>query len=242
MPQTTKFKLTKSEEKQLREKLRKTLVTLISLVVGLSLLIFFFAPKLGVFFGFFSKHRNDQDETTVIKPSTPLFSNVPSATKGDTLTVNGYAQPGLTVVLYVNGPETDKTTAGADGLFTFNNIELIQGSNTISAKSFDQVGSESDSSNTYTIVVDREKPKITIDSPKDGEVIKNLDARITVKGKINEKTTLKINNKQAILRPDYTFEFLLGATEGNMEITVEATDEAGNTAVEKITVKFVKGS
>lgn len=242
MTQNTKFKLTRSEERKLREKLQKTLITLISLVVGLFLLIFFFAPKLGVFFGLFSKHRNDADTETVIKPNAPIFSKVPHATKDDALALNGYAQPSLTVVLYVNGPETDKTTVGADGLFTFNNIKLIQGSNTISAKAFDQTGLGSDSSNTYTVLVDKEKPKITVDSPKKDETVKNLNKRVIVSGKINEKATLKINDKFAILRPDLTFEFLLGATPGDMEIKVEATDEAGNVSIEKFFIKYVQGS
>lgn len=242
MPQTTKFKLTRSEEKQLRAKLKKTLLTLISLTVVLFLLVFFFAPKLGVFFGFFSKHRNDVESTTAIKPSAPIFSNIPAATKDDTLTVNGYAQPGLTVVLYVNGPETDKTTVGADGLFTFSNIKLIQATNTISARVFDQTTAGSDSSNVYTILVDNEKPKITVDSPKKDETVRNLDKRIVVKGKISERSSLKINDKFAILRPDLTFEFLLGATEGSVEIKVEATDEAGNVSTEKFFIKYVQGS
>jgi hypothetical protein len=240
--QTTKYKLSKSEERQLREKLQKTLITLVSITVGLFLLIFFFSPKLGVFFGFFSKHRNDVDSATVIKPSPPIFSNVPAAAKEESITLNGYAQPGLTVVLYVNGPETDKTTAGADGLFTFNNIKLISGSNTISAKVYDQSAMGSDSSNTFTVVVDKDKPKITVDSPKKAETVKNLDQRIVVTGKINEKSSIKINDKFAILRPDLTFEFLLGAKEGDMEIKVEATDEAGNVETEKFSIKYVKGS
>lgn len=242
MAQTTKFKLTRSEERKLREKLQKTLITLISLVAALFLLVFFFAPKLGVFFGFFSKHRNDKEDATVIKPNAPIFSNVPTATKEETLTINGYAQSGLTVVLYVNGPETDKTTVGADGLFTFNNIKLIQGSNTLSARVFDQSALGSDSSKTYTIVVDKEKPKITVDSPKKDVTIRNLDKRVVVSGKINEKASLKINDKFAILRPDFTFEFLLGAIPGDMEIKVEATDEAGNVAIEKFFIKYVQGS
>lgn len=215
---------------------------LVGITVFLFLVVFFFTPKLGVFFGFFSKHRNDVDSAAIIKPSTPIFSNVPPATKEESITLNGYAQPGLTVVLYVNGPETDKTTVGADGLFTFNNIKLIQGSNTVSAKVFDQIGTGSDSSNNFTIVVDKEKPKITIESPKKDATVKNLDQRVIVTGKINEKSSLKINDKFAILRPDLTFEFLLGASEGTMKIKVEATDEAGNVEVEEFSIKYVKGS
>jgi hypothetical protein len=68
--------------------------------------------------------------------------------------------------------------------------------------------------------------------------VRNLDKRILIKGKLSEKATLKINDKMAIVKPDLTFEFLLGVEEGTIEIKVEATDTAGNVASEKFKVKY----
>lgn len=236
-------KYTKAEEAELRKKLGKTLLALVSIIVTLVLLIVFFAPKLGMFFGLFSRHRNEIDQSSIIKPASPIFSAVPSAVKEEKVTLNGYAQPGLTIVIFVNGPEADKTTVGADGLFTFNEIQLINGNNTISAKAIDQQGIESDQSKAYSITVDKEKPKITIDSPKNDATIRNLDKRIEITGKLNEKSTIKINGRMAILRPDLTFKFLLGVQDsGTIEIKVEATDEAGNTAEEKFKVFYKRES
>lgn len=215
---------------------------MVSIVGGLIILLVFFAPKLGVFFGFFSAHKNDKDEFAAIKPNPPLLVNVPHAAKDYTVSLNGFAAAGLTINLFVNGPQVDTTTVGADGQFTFNNVTLIDGNNTIFARAIDKDNNQSDPSTQYTVVVDKEKPKIDIEYPKDGNTIRNLDKRVTIKGKVNKKATLIINDKTAVLRPDLTFEFLLGLIEGDNEIRIKATDEAGNENEEKIHVKYVKGS
>jgi len=56
--------------------------------------------------------------------------------------------------------------------------------------------------------------------------VSNLDKRVEVTGKVDEKSTIKVNGKFAIIKPDLTFDFLLGVSEGKVEIKVEATDEA----------------
>ncbi len=238
MPRSSRYKLTKTEEKELRQKLAKNLMAIVGISILMVVILIFFAPKLGVFFGFFSKNRNQADTFNVIKPNPPFFTNVPNATKEDTFSLSGFAQAGLTINLFVNGPQVQNTTVGADGQFTFNNIPLIQGSNTFFAKAIDKNGVESDQSTNYTITQDKEKPDIEISSPKDNEVVKNLDKRVQIKGKLSEKAMLIINGKTAIVRPDLTFEFLLGVKEGENEIKIEATDEAGNEQEENFKINY----
>lgn len=240
---SNKYQLTRNEEKLLRQRLAKTVWSMLAILAALGIILGFFAPKLGAFFGFFSVHRNEKDATTIIKPAAPLFVNTPKAVKEDSVNLNGFAQAGSTVTLFVNGPEVQKTTAGSDGMFTFNNVGLMQGINTIFAKIADQNGTESDNSNTISITVDKEKPKITVEGPKANETVRNLDKRIKVYGKLNEMSSVMINDKIAIVRPeDLSFEILLGATEGTMEIKIQATDTAGNVSEEKFSIKYVKGS
>lgn len=240
-PVKSSFKLSRSEEAVLRQKLSKTLLTITSIVVFLFVTIFFFAPKLGAFFGFFSVHRNETDTTGIIKPNPPAFSNVPTASKEDSIILNGYSQAGLTIILYVNGPEAQRTTAGSDGQFTFNNVVLNAGANTIFAKASSQSNVLSDNSVVYTVTQDKEKPKIKIDSPKDGDTITNLDKRVTITGSVNKKSAVKINGSMVIVKPDLSFSYLLGVSEGEVKIVIEATDEAGNVQSQKLTVTYVKG-
>ena len=204
---------------------------IILLIVGIG----FFAPQLGSFFGLFSKNRNSQDDSTIIKPNAPILSNIPKASNSNTISFNGYAQPGMAIKLYVNGPEVANITVSADGIFSFSDIKLNDGQNTIFAKAVDTHNIESEVTKTTYVYVDKEKPKIEILSPKDGDTIKNLDKRIQITGKINVRIF--------VVKPDLTFETLMGVSnEVTVKIKIEAKDEAGNTTTKEISIKYEKES
>lgn len=231
----------KSQEEELTQRLLLTVFITIALIaLGIGALTFF-APTVGTIFGFFSKNRNKNYDAVII-PNPPVLADIPEATKEKEINITGYAQAGLTIKLYVNGPEKAETTAGADGVFTFDKVALVKGRNTIFVKAINSENSMSDKSTTYVITVDEKAPEIDIESPKDGDTIRNLDKRVIVKGKINEKATIKINERTAVVKPDLTFEFLLGVNEGDVEIKVQATDEAGNSSEKKFSIKYVKAS
>lgn len=235
----TKQQLT---EEELSKRLTLSLLGIVGIIVFAVLALFVFAPAIGSFFGLFSKYRNQKEETVNIRLNPPILNDMPESVKESTMSLNGYSQPGSQVKLFVNGPQVAETTAGADGGFTFTNIKLNQGKNTLFAKATDSSGSESDKTQNYFVSVDVTKPKLEITSPKDGDTIKNLDKRITVTGKVDEKCTITVNGKMAILKPDMTFEFLLGVDEGKVEIKVEATDTAGNITDETINITYKKSS
>ena len=224
---------------------RNFLKTSLYLLLTLTLLLLsatVFGPKIGGLLAFISVHRNDVDKTNQVAPNAPIFSNVPKATNQDSLTLNGFSKAGATVKLFVNGPESLTTTADSDGLFTFVNISLIDGVNTIFAKAVDKNNLESASSEVVNIVKDKKAPTVDITSPKDGDVIKNLDKRVAISGKVDKKATVKINDQVAILNSDLTFQVLLGIEEGKTEIKIVATDEAGNKTEKTINVTYVKTS
>ncbi|MCA9748281.1 MAG: hypothetical protein KC414_04195, partial [Romboutsia sp.] len=144
--------------------------------------------------------------------------------------------------LYVNGPEAASTVTTSDGTFQIENIGLINGRNTIFAKAIDASGNESDKSTILNLEVDKDKPKLEIEEPKDEDVIKNLNKRVLIKGKVSEKASIKINDKPAVLRPDLSFEMLLGVEPGKVDIVITATDEAGNEEKEEFTITYVVSS
>ena len=193
-------------------------------------------------FGLLSKNRNDTEEAVTVRIRPPTLTNVPTATKDTKINLAGYANEGETIKLFVNGPEVAQTTTGADGIFNFISIELIKGRNTVFVKAVNAKNEESEPGETFTIVLDTEQPKIEVESPKDGSTVKNLDKRITIIGTINEKATLKINDRMVIQKPDLTFEYILGVKSGDVEIKIEATDEAGNKNEEIIKVKYQETS
>ena len=229
-------------EEELSKKFIRTMLGIIGLVVFVILALFVFAPTFGSAFGLLSKNRNDTEEAVTVRIRPPTLTNVPTATKDTKINLAGYANEGETIKLFVNGPEVAQTTTGADGIFNFISIELIKGRNTVFVKAVNAKNEESEPGETFTIVLDTEQPKIEVESPKDGSTVKNLDKRITITGTINEKATLKINDRMVIQKPDLTFEYILGVSSGDVEIKIEATDEAGNKNEEIIKVKYQETS
>ncbi len=231
----------KHHEIHLQQKLKRNLIAMIIIPLAVLIAFILFGPKIGVLFGLVSVNRG-QNGDTMVKPTPPIFRNAPKATNSNTISLNGFSEPGTVVRLFVNGPQTHETITTNDGIFSFENVTLIEGRNTIHAKATNQQGLESDSSQSINIEMDTKSPEIEITSPKDEEVIRNLNERVNIQGKLNEKATVRVNERLAVLRPDFTFEILLGIKEGINEIKIEATDEAGNVTVEELSVQYIRQS
>lgn len=241
----TNFQTTDNQnlsEEELIKKLKKTLFTFVLIIFGLYVALGFFGPKVGAIFLLFSKNRNDSGPGDIVPPSIPIFSQVPEAVKDKKLTLNGGTEPGATVVVYLNGPEKQRTTADNNGNFTFADLELSEGNNIIFAKATDSNNNESGKSREYLVIFDEKKPQIKILEPKDGETIRNLNERVFVKGELNEAAEVKVNGRSALTKSDNTFEILLGVEKGDVKITIEATDKAGNKTTETINVRYEKTS
>ncbi len=63
-----------------------------------------------------------------------------------------------------------------------------------------------------------------------------------IRGKVSEKAKIRINDRLVVQKPDLSFEFLLGVSEGDVNIKVEATDEAGNTKVLVVQIEYKRES
>jgi hypothetical protein len=229
-------------EKELMAQLRKNVGLLLVAVAVIVVTLGFFGPKLGSIFLLFSKYRNDSGPGDIIPPPVPIFSQAPKATNKEEITLNGITEPGATVKLFVNGPEKGKTTADNNGSFTFADIKISKGNNIIFAKATDENGNTSERSKILNIAFDDEEPEIQIEEPKNGSTVRNLNKRVFVSGNVNEQAEVTINGRRAVFNPDNTFETWLGVNEGELEIVVQATDEAGNTTTEKIYVTYKEES
>lgn len=227
-------------EEVLYKRLKFALIGLIAIPIAVVVAFVMFGPLIGSIFGIFSVNRNYTGAEDTIAPPPPIFNNPPNAVNSQNINIDGYAEEGTTIKLFVNGPELSSTIATTDGTFTFENIELIKGRNTIFAKSYDTSNNESPKSITLNIQVDTEDPELEILEPKDEDIIRNLNKRVNIKGTVNEKATVKVNEKLAILRPDLSFEFPLGVTPGEVEIVIEAIDEAGNSTKEEFKITYIE--
>lgn len=227
-------------KKELQKKLNMSLLGIFIFIITMIIAINFFGPQLGALFGFISKNKNDEGPKVELNISVPSITNLPEATKNKEVLIEGYATPGSIIKLYVNGPEKAEVLTGGDGKFVFDNVQLIDGRNTIFAKAYDNDGNSTEKSDTKVTTVDTKAPKISVEEPKNGETIRNLNERVLVKGKLNEKASVRINDRLAVVKPDLSFEYLLGISEGGREIKVIATDAAGNQSEEKIFITYIK--
>src|SRR3989338_5233667 len=127
------------------QELKQRLVTLLLINVltigSMIAAITLFGPQIGGMLAFISIHRNEKDKDNIT--TTTIFSNVQKATNKESITLNGIAKPGSEIKLFVNGPETTSTTADSNGLFTFVDVGLVEGLNTIFLKAIDSDNNES---------------------------------------------------------------------------------------------------
>jgi parallel beta-helix repeat protein len=158
--------------------------------------------------------------TIDINPPT-LFIMKPlnnTMTKNPTQDVSGSIEKDCT--LTVNGRKTPY-----DGTTFSTTVELVEGVNTITVTATDQAGN----SKTAKVVVNRDSkpPALTIISPPDN--LRTSKFSITVNG-TTEKNAIVTINGVVVENKDGTFSDTVFLNDGGNRITVEATDQAGNTA------------
>ena len=118
-------------------------------------------------------------------------------------------------------------------------FDLTDGRNDISA-TLRRGDIESDESPIVTYFLDREAPKITVTSPKNGAAIDAAEA--VVKGKTQPNTNLVARNLgngssiSAVANREGVFEFGLPLAPGSNDIEISGTDPAGNVGTARLTL------
>jgi bacillopeptidase F len=164
------------------------------------------------------------------RPTPPIFSDIPEATYSGQVRIAGFAQPGLDVILFINGAEYDRKLVSESGTFNFEKVVLTEGDNTSYAYTSTQKDLRSEQSKTYVIVLDSTKPTVTLDSPKEGEVFRGQGQRITsFSGNVSELgSKVFIGERMVIVSSDGKFTLPYQLVEGDQEIQIRAMDKAGN--------------
>jgi hypothetical protein len=152
----------------------------------------------------------------------------------------GTAAPGEDVDVYVDGVHVGTTTADANGDWSFDlSGELTSdGDYDITARTEDPAGTVAE--DTVTVTIDRTPPALSIDSPSDGDTLGDdtfdvegtaepgAEVDVYVDGQHVGTTTADSNG-------DWSLEISVSG-DGDYDIGVTATDEAGNETNEEITV------
>lgn len=175
-----------------------------------------------------------------LKPTPPIISDIPEATHSATVAINGFAQPGIDVVLYLNGAEIGRKLTSESGTFAFVNVPIADGDNTVYAYTSTVRGLTSEKSKEYTIILDDDAPTVTIDSPADGTVMRGTSQRIvTFAGGVNEEgSRVYVGERMVILSSDGRFSLPYQLIEGDQDVQVKAVDRAGNETVSSIKLRW----
>jgi hypothetical protein len=224
---TYNSRLSRIEEKRTKKQLfwvTAGIIALIILVVTLGIpLVVQFTSLVGNI-----KSNQPLDAADKTAPFPPTLAPILESTNSAQLKIEGFAEPETTLKIYLNGEEDKKVLIGADGGFSFNDISLRDGPNTIYATATDQAGNESNKSKEFTVLFSKNAPKIEISEPTDNQEFGKNQQEIVVKGKTDKGVDIKINDRFVFVHDDGTFTYTLKLSEGENTLKVIGTDAAGN--------------
>ena len=219
---------------------KEGLVYLLIAVVLIIIMLIWGLPALARLVGYFTKSDTDSTPTTnELRPAPPIFSDIPEATYSAKVKISGFAQPGLDIVLYVNATEVDRKLISESGDFTFDNVSLTEGDNSVYAYSQTPHDLRSEQSRTYTVSLDTTKPVVTIDSPHDGDVSHGQSGQtVTFTGSVNEPGSKVFIGERMAIVSDGKFSLPYQLASGDQEIPIRAVDRAGNENVSSIKLRW----
>lgn len=187
-------------------------------------------PAVARLTGLLIKSDTKLDINQELRPTPPIFSDIPEATYSAQVRIAGFAQPGLDVILYVNGAEQDRKLVSESGTYIFERVSLTEGENEVYGYTTTVHDLQSEQSKAYTILVDITKPKVVIDRPSSGEVFRGQSQRIVnFEGSVDESgSKVYIGERMVIVQSDGKFSLPYQLIEGDQEIPIKAMDRAGN--------------
>lgn len=218
--------------KRLEQQTKKTLFfTTFGTVVFLYLLAKLGIPALANLSLFIAGGRAEETiskKNTELFVAPPILDPMPSATNSAALSLSGRAEKDQTINLYVNGELTDKTGVLDDKSFSFEDVTLSQGENSIRVKAITKNQQESDYSSEIKILFGNKAPTLTVASPEDGKSYSKDENTAHVSGKTDPGVKVTVNGFWAISDTTGEFSYSLPLSSGENKIKIIATDEAGN--------------
>jgi len=215
--------------------------TYLILAVGLILVTLIWGlPAIARITQYFTQDDTSPTLGNEQRPTPPIFSDVPESTYSAQVRIAGFAQPGLEVVLYLNGAEFARKFVAESGTFVFEDVSLTDGVNTAYAYTTTPRELLSEQSKNYTIILDKTKPKVALDKPSEGQVFRGQAERIAeFSGSVDENgSKVYIGERMVILQADGRFTLPYQLVEGDQEVEIRAIDKAGNESEMSIKLRW----
>lgn len=173
----------------------------------------------------------DEKKDTIV-PFPPKLESLPQATSEQNQTVSGSAEVDSTVTLYLNDEEISRTTADADGDFSFR-ILLSSGKNTVYTTATDPAGNTSSKSETKIITLKTEGPQLEVHAELDED-----KGKVKIRGTTDTDVIVTVNERRVIVSRSGVFETEFNLADGENKYFVVAADSAGNKAEEELVVDY----
>lgn len=208
-------------------------------ISGIIWLVFLFVlmPLMIRFAGNLNNMSLDGDKDD-LPPRVPSFSIPQTATNSAEMKINGYGEPGATIILVLNGQQKAEVVANDDGEFTVE-FNLNGGENTLAFFSRDAANNESTLSHETKITFDQSGPELTWDEPEDGKVVTNLREReVKVSGQTQENVRVYLNDSVVFVDSSGKFQDSFYLNEGENVLKLKVVDPAGNEVEQERKVSF----
>ena len=240
MAKTFSSRLKRFEEQRLRTRLLLALIGSVTVLI----LIAVFGFRLFVSFAGMLGQMQGSEPTPVPTVSAlvipPYLDPLPAATGSGTLIITGRGQPSSSLILYVNDVQSKSVPIGTDGTFLISSLKLTDGTYSLKAKTADSVGKKSDFSNEVHTIIKRKPPALEITAPNDNITVNGDSNLLNVTGKTEEDTDVHINDRFVVVHPDGSFTYPYPLQDGENNLQIKATDQAGNSTVVSRKVTYHK--
>lgn len=228
---------------RLRTNLKKQNTKAILGIIIIFLILGIFGNQLLVgFASFVGMFKGQKDNTTKTQSvdyiSPPLINTLPPATKDEKITITGVSTAeNVTIYLYINSELTDKVKPDDNNQYAFKGVSLRRGENEIKSKAIAIDKKESEYSEKVIIKYLDKPPSLEINSPQDGQTVKKDQSPIKVSGKTDQGVKVTVNDFWAISNDDGTFYYMHNLKDGENNLKIVATDEAGNKTEKELKIK-----
>jgi hypothetical protein len=210
-------------------------IMVILFVVGLKSAIGFTIFMNSIFKG---SSQNTQSTEKKDFYGTLSVDEPPSATNSAEIQIDGGVTEFDEVEYFINNVSVKKEKIPIGDSFSEVIGKLKPGENKVYVEVSDRESKNKEKSDIYTILYKNEKPKLEIETPKDGDKINKNE--ITIKGKTDKDVEIQVNGSPVVVGLDGSFTKTYRLSEGDNKLSIVATDLAGNEEKKEMTIKYEK--
>lgn len=227
---------------RLKSNVKKRTIHILLIITGILIVLALFGSQILIVFstalGTLKGDKDQVSETTNVSYiAPPVLDPLPAATnKKDTSVSGSTSADKASIELYVNGKNVDKLDADKNGNFTFQSIQLNTGDNEINAKSTVS-NKTSEYSNSLKIKYIGKEPSLEISSPLNDQKFKKDESPIKIIGKTDQGVKVTINDFWAMSNEDGSFYYPYNLKDGDNNLVILATDDAGNKTKKELKIK-----